>query len=127
MRGGVGGAPPSLLPPQASSPSCWPTPPSARSWTRAEAETCFKENSALAPLNIKTEVTRYIGWPGQALGYKIGELKIKELRARAENALGTEFDIREFHDKVLEKGALPLAILEKRIDAWIAEKTKVEE
>ena len=96
-------------------------------WTRAEAETCFKENSALAPLNIKTEVTRYIGWPGQALGYKIGELKIKELRARAENALGTEFDIREFHDKVLEKGALPLAILEKRIDAWIAEKTKVEE
>ncbi len=96
-------------------------------WTREKAETCFKENSALAPLNIKTEVTRYIGWPGQALGYKIGELKIKELRARAEKALGKEFDIREFHDTVLEKGALPLAILEKRIDAWIAEKSKTEE
>ena len=91
-------------------------------WSREEAEKCFVENSALAPLNIKTEVTRYIGWPGQALGYKIGELKIKELRTRAEQALGKDFDLREFHDKVLEKGSLPLVILEQRIDGWIAEK-----
>ena len=91
-------------------------------WSREEAEKCFVENSALAPLNIKTEVTRYIGWPGQALGYKIGELKIKELRTRAEDALGNDFDLREFHDKVLEKGSLPLVVLERRIDDWIAEK-----
>lgn len=92
-------------------------------WSREEAEKCFTENSALAPLNIKTEVTRYIGWPGQALGYKIGEIQIRNLRARAEQALGDDFDIREFHDLVLEKGALPLEILEARVDAWIAEKS----
>lgn len=88
-------------------------------WSREEAEACFLENSALSPLNIETEVTRYIGWPGQALGYKIGELKILELRQRAEDKLGTDFDIREFHDLVLEKGALPLAVLERRVDEWI--------
>lgn len=90
-------------------------------WSREEAEACFKENTALAPLNIKTEVTRYIGWPGQATAYKIGELKIRELRARAEDALGEDFDIRTFHDAVLGAGSLPLDRLEVRIDAWIAE------
>lgn len=90
-------------------------------WSREEAEACFVENSALNPHNIQTEVTRYIGWPGQALGYKIGELKIKELRARAEKALGSDFDICEFHDTLLEKGSLPLSVLEARMDAWIAE------
>ena len=90
-------------------------------WTRAEAETCFIENTALAPLNIQTEVTRYMGWPGQATAYKIGELKIRELRARAEDALGSNFDIRAFHDALLSDGALPLDILEMKIDAWIAE------
>lgn len=89
-------------------------------WSRAEAEACFNENTALAPLNIQTEVTRYIGWPGQATAYKVGELKILELRARAKAALGDEFDIRAYHDVVLGAGAMPLDALERRVDAWIA-------
>ena len=89
-------------------------------WSRDEAEACFEENSALSPLNIETEVTRYIGWPGQATAYKIGELKILALRERAETALGNRFDIRAFHDEVLGAGSLPLDALEARIDAWIA-------
>lgn len=92
-------------------------------WTREQAEACFIENSALSPLNIKTEVTRYIGWPGQATAYKIGELKISALRAEAEAALGTKFDIREFHDIVLGQGAVPLDVLDAQVKAWIAEKT----
>ena len=91
-------------------------------WSREEGEACFRENSALAELNIKTEVTRYIGWPGQATAYKMGELTIKALREEAEIALGDAFDIREFPDVVLEKGALPLDVLEARVRAWIAEK-----
>lgn len=89
-------------------------------WTRTEAEACFIENTALAPLNIQTEVTRYIGWPGQATAYKVGELKILELRASAKSALGDAFDIRVFHDIVLGAGAMPLDALENRINAWIA-------
>lgn len=88
-------------------------------WSREEAEACFIENSALAPLNIKTEVTRYIGWPGQAVAYKVGELKIRELRQTAERALGDRFDIRAFHDAVLAEGAVPLDVLERRIGLWI--------
>lgn len=89
-------------------------------WTREEAEACFFENSALAPLNIKTEVTRYIGWPGQATAYKIGQLKISALRAEAEAALGDKFDIRAFHDVVLGQGAVPLDVLDAQVKAWIA-------
>lgn len=89
-------------------------------WTREEAEACFKENSALSPLNIKTEVTRYIGWPGQATAYKIGELKIRALRAEAETALGDRFDIRAFHDVVLGQGAVPLDVLDTQVKAWLA-------
>jgi uncharacterized protein (DUF885 family) len=89
-------------------------------WTREEAEACFIENSALSPLNIKTEVTRYIGWPGQAAAYKIGELKIRALRAEAEAAFGDRFDIREFHDVVLGQGAVPLDVLDAQVKAWIA-------
>ena len=83
------------------------------------------ENSALAEHNINTEVDRYISWPGQALGYKMGELKILELRARAESTLGDRFDIRDFHDAILENGALPLPMLEERIDAYIAAQLEV--
>jgi uncharacterized protein (DUF885 family) len=90
-------------------------------WTRAEAEACFIDNSALSPLNIQTEVTRYIGWPGQATAYKIGELKIRALRAEAEAALGEKFDIREFHDVVLGQGAVPLDVLDAQVKAWVAE------
>ncbi|MEL6322873.1 MAG: DUF885 domain-containing protein [Pseudomonadota bacterium] len=90
-------------------------------WTREEAEACFRDNSALSELNIKTEVTRYIGWPGQALGYKIGEITIRDLRRQAETALGDSFDIRDFHDVVLSEGAMPLSLLESRVRQWIAE------
>ena len=90
-------------------------------WSREEAEKCFTENSALAPLNIKTEVTRYIGWPGQALGYKIGEITIRDLRDEAKAALGEKFNIRAFHDVILEDGAVPLPVLERKIRRWVAE------
>jgi len=92
-----------------------------KGWTREQAEACFLENSALAPHNIKTEVERYISWPGQALAYKMGELKILELRAKAEAALGEAFDIRSFHDAVLSNGGIPLDILETQIDRYIFE------
>lgn len=92
----------------------------AYGWTRAEAEACFKDNTALAPLNIQTEVTRYIGWPGQATAYKIGELKIVALRAEAEAALGDRFDIRAFHDVVLGQGAVPLDVLDAQVRTWIS-------
>jgi uncharacterized protein (DUF885 family) len=90
-------------------------------YTKDEAEKCFLENSALAPHNIRTEVERYMAWPGQALAYKIGELKIIELRERAEAMLGEDFDIRRFHDAVLANGGIPLNILEERIERFIFE------
>lgn len=90
-----------------------------KGWTREQAEACFYENSALAPHNIRTEVERYISWPGQALAYKIGELKILELRKRAEDKLGERFSLREFHDAVLIQGGVPLDILEENINVWI--------
>ena len=92
-----------------------------KGWTREQAEACFFENSALAPHNIKTEVERYISWPGQALAYKIGELKILELRQRAETQLGNKFDIRRFHDAILLDGGMPLDLLEAKINRWIFE------
>lgn len=92
----------------------------AKGWTRQQAIDFFKENAGKAEHDITVEVDRYIVWPGQALAYKIGELKIKELRARAEAELGEDFDIREFHDTVLGAGAIPLSLLEDRVDDWIA-------
>jgi uncharacterized protein (DUF885 family) len=92
-----------------------------KGWSRDEAEACFLENSALSRSNIRTEVDRYISWPGQALAYKIGEMKILELRQRAEDGLGDDFDIRTFHDAVLENGSVPLSILERQIDRYIAQ------
>ncbi len=96
----------------------------SKGWTRQQAIDYMAENSGLSMNNVVSEVDRYISWPGQALAYKTGELKIRELRARAETQLGRQFDIRQFHDKVLENGALPLSILESIIDAWIATSLK---
>ena len=90
-------------------------------WTREQAEACFLENSALAPHNIRTEVERYISWPGQALAYKSGELLMRDLRRQAEERLGADFDIREFHDVLLRDGSMPLSALEEKMLAWIAE------
>lgn len=92
----------------------------ALGWNRDKAVQFMLDNTALSELNINNEIDRYIAWPGQATGYKIGELKIRELRARAEKALGPKFDLRRFHDVVLSAGSLPLGMLEKRVDAWIA-------
>ncbi|MDB6121262.1 MAG: hypothetical protein JWQ71_255 [Pedosphaera sp.] len=89
-------------------------------WSRQQAIDYFKSNASKNEHDITVEVDRYIVWPGQALAYKIGELKIKELRAYATKELGDEFDIRAFHDEVLGNGALPLDVLEQRIKAWVA-------
>jgi uncharacterized protein (DUF885 family) len=91
----------------------------AMGWSRQQAIDFFKANAAKTEQDIIVEIDRYIVWPGQALGYKIGELKIRELRARAEKALGGRFDIRGFHDEIVGQGALPLDVLETRINAWI--------
>jgi len=91
-----------------------------KGWSRQQAIDYMKENTALSEHNIEAEVDRYIAWPGQALAYKIGELKFRELRARAAKALGSQFDVRRFHDEALKDGALPLSILEAKVDRWIA-------
>ena len=88
-------------------------------WDIEQARQCFTENSALAPHNIQTELERYISWPGQALAYKIGELRFRALRKEAESTLGERFDIRAFHDVILLSGALPLDVLEARVREWI--------
>ena len=89
-------------------------------WSREQAIDYFKANAAKTEHDITVEVDRYIVWPGQALAYKIGELKLKELRAYATTTLGSRFDIRAFHDQVLGAGALPLDVLDARIHAWVA-------
>jgi len=89
-------------------------------WSRDQAIQFFKDNTGKTDQDIIVEVDRYIVWPGQALAYKIGQLKIRELRTLAEKELGAKFDKRKFHDAVLENGAIPLNLLDSRVKAWIA-------
>ena len=93
----------------------------SKGWTRQQALDYLASNTALSLHNVQTEVDRYIAWPGQALAYKMGELTIWELRAKAERELGDDFDIREFHDAVVARGGVPLELLRSEIDAYIAE------
>lgn len=93
-----------------------------KNWTREQAIEYLASHTALSRHEVETEVDRYISWPGQALSYKLGEIKIVELRARAEKELGTRFDLRAFHDAVLALGSVPLPVLERQIDRWIAER-----
>jgi uncharacterized protein (DUF885 family) len=98
----------------------------AKHWTREQAIQYFKENAPKHELDIINEIDRYIAWPGQALAYKTGELKIKELRDRARMELADKFDIKEFHDVVLSSGSLPLDVLERIVNAWIANDSRAE-
>ncbi len=91
----------------------------SQDWSRERALQFLAENTSLSPGNVRAEVDRYISWPGQALAYKLGELKILELRQGAERTLGDRFDLREFHDEILKNGALPMAMLEARIERYI--------
>ena len=95
-------------------------------WSRQEAIDYMTANTALSPHNIVAEVDRYIGWPGQALAYKTGELAISRIRRQAEETLGDAFDLRSFHDRVLEAGSIPLPMLEQRIIQWVKEQRKPE-
>lgn len=97
-----------------------------KEWTREQAIDFFKQNTAKTDLDIINEVDRYIAWPGQALAYKIGELKIKELRRRATEQLGDKFDIREFHDVILRDGTVPLDVLERQFEIWLEKKQGTE-
>ncbi|MGA8311772.1 MAG: DUF885 family protein, partial [Terriglobales bacterium] len=89
-------------------------------WSREQMLDFFRQHTAMDEQNIVTEVDRYIAWPGQALAYKLGQMKIIELRQRARQRLGSAFDVRKFHDAVLDEGPLPLDVLEKRMEQWIA-------
>lgn len=90
-----------------------------KKWTREQAYEFMRKYTPNSDKDIQSEIDRYISWPGQALAYKIGELKIKELRTKSEKALGEKFDIKKFHDEILKNGAIPLPLLEKEIDEWI--------
>jgi uncharacterized protein (DUF885 family) len=92
----------------------------AKGWSREQAIKYMVDNTAKSEQDVTVEVDRYIAWPGQALAYKLGELKIKELRAKAARELGPKFDIRRFHNALLDNGPLPLDVLEREMMAWIA-------
>jgi uncharacterized protein (DUF885 family) len=92
----------------------------AKGWTREQAIQYMLDNSTMAETDVVSEVERYIAWPGQALGYKVGDLRIQKLRRQAEAALGPKFDVRDFHREVLSDGAVPMDVLEAKIERWIA-------
>jgi uncharacterized protein (DUF885 family) len=92
----------------------------AKGWSREQAIRYLLDNTSLDRAAVEQEIDRYIVWPGQATAYKVGDLFIRQLRARAQQKLGTRFDIRAFHQQVLDTGAIPLRVLEKKIDDWIA-------
>jgi uncharacterized protein (DUF885 family) len=94
----------------------------AKHWSRQQAIDYFMENAAKTEQDVVNEVDRYIAWPGQALAYKIGQMKIQEMRGYAQKELGKDFDIREFHDVVLGSGAVPLDVLENLVKQWVVEK-----
>ena len=94
-----------------------------RNWTRDQAIRYMSDNSSMADSDVRAEVDRYIANPGQALGYKIGEIRIRALRTKAEAALGDRFDVREFHTGILKDGALPIDVLEAKMDRWLAATT----
>jgi uncharacterized protein (DUF885 family) len=96
----------------------------ALGWSREQARQYLRDNTSITEVNIRAEVDRYIQWPGQATCYKIGEIKIRALRARAEERLGERFNLREFHDMLLSAGTIPLSILGQRVDAWIAARSQ---
>jgi uncharacterized protein (DUF885 family) len=91
----------------------------AKRWSRDQVVKFFRDHSTIDEISIQNETDRYVAWPAQALGYKVGQLAILEMRAKAEKALGSKFDTRRFHDEILGNGALPLDVLGRRIDAWI--------
>ncbi|WP_353056948.1 DUF885 domain-containing protein [Microbulbifer sp. MLAF003] len=93
----------------------------SQGWTRQQALDFLSSNTSLSPANVRAEVDRYISWPGQALSYKMGEIKIRQLRAQAEKELGDRFDLRVFHDALLKNGALPLSMLEEQMQGFIEE------
>jgi uncharacterized protein (DUF885 family) len=96
----------------------------SKRWTREQVVQFFHDHTSEDEVEVQSETDRYIVWPGQALGYKIGSLKITELRERARHELGDRFDIRAFHDEVLGAGALPMDVLEQRIKDWIGRMKK---
>ena len=96
----------------------------SKGWTRQQVLDYMFANSSVSEPDAVAEAERYIAWPGQALAYKTGELKIQELRKRAQDKLGVKFDIREFHAEVLKDGSVPLDVLDEKLNAWIAEKSK---
>src|ERR1700723_2999023 len=97
----------------------------AKGWSRDQVVDFFRKSGAVDEPTVQSETDRYIAWPAQALSYKLGQLKFRELRDRAQKELGSKFDIRKFHDEMLDGGTLPLDLLEARTDKWIAQqKTK---
>ena len=95
-------------------------------WDRQKAIDFMVENTVKQELEVAAEIDRYIVWPGQALAYKIGQLKISELRAKAQQTLGDKFDIRDFHDELLRDGAMPLDRLETKMNSWLAKHQQAE-